>query len=63
MKSGLSFTRFIRDIAGTHNGSGYENSKQLHEVFDQIGAKIIPFDGKFIVIQHDEVLIYERPKP
>ena len=60
-KPTLSYTRFIRDMAGTHSSSGYENVQQLHDVFDQMGAKIVRLSPlKYIVIQHDEVLIYER---
>jgi hypothetical protein len=59
---GFTFERFVRDIAYQH-GSDYHSEKELHEVFDQIGAPIIKLGpNRFIVIDKDEVLIYKEPE-
>lgn len=62
MTGELNLRRFIED-KGQKGITGYHNGKELHDVFDEIGADIYRLSpNKWLVIGIDEILIYERPK-
>jgi hypothetical protein len=55
------YERYVHDIEG-HASSNYRNGKELHEVFDQIGAEVIKIDAnRYLVIDRNQVLIYSYP--